>query len=543
MERRGLWLGSVWVRAFVLGCGVGVSVWMFVVSRPFYHDDAYITLRYAHHLLQGQGIVWNLGESLQGYTNFLHLVLIAGLGACGVDLVVASRFVGGGAFAGLLLGVFWLRSVWELPTAQRTFSVQEGAPEALSVQEGAQGAWFLSFVLLLTSAPLVVWSWGGLEGNLFACFVAVGALLVMAASRHPKPLRLASAAGMVLAWSCLVRPEGWLFWGISWLWLGWFVARPLGSVRLFGAYGIGGLLCLVPYLCWQYAYYGELIPNTFYVKVGVPLGLRLGLGVSYFWKYLWWMPCLYLLTLLGWVGWVYRVRKGEDLKELGYLFGLIGAYGVYVVYAGGDHMPSFRFGLPLIPLMCFVGVMAFAGTRLLRDRRWVHGLALCFVGLALYSTKHPMVLPRTTNIAADVGAIVGKYIREAWPKGALVALNTAGSTPYYATEHRYIDMLGLNDRAIARRKVNKIEVPWQRAPGHFKGDGRYVLSRRPDYIIVGPANGTTIDNPWFLSDLEMQRDPRFHAEYEMFRFPLDRQGRVSVNWSILFTYYKRRDTR
>lgn len=269
MERRGLWLGSVWVRAFVLGCGVGVSVWMFVVSRPFYHDDAYITLRYAHHLLQGQGIVWNLGESLQGYTNFLHLVLIAGLGACGVDLVVASRFVGGGAFAGLLLGVFWLRSVWELPTAQRTFSVQEGAPEALSVQEGAQGAWFLSFVLLLTSAPLVVWSWGGLEGNLFACFVAVGALLVMAASRHPKPLRLASAAGMVLAWSCLVRPEGWLFWGISWLWLGWFVARPQGSVRLFGAYGIGGLLCLLPYLCWQYAYYGELIPNTFYVRGSV----------------------------------------------------------------------------------------------------------------------------------------------------------------------------------------------------------------------------------------------------------------------------------
>jgi hypothetical protein len=306
------------------------------------------------------------------------------------------------------------------------------------------------------------------------------------------------------------------------------------------AYGASGLLCLVPYLVWQVWYYGDLFPNTFYAKVGVPLDLRLSLGLSYLRKYLLLMPFLHLLLLAAWVGALFAARKGRKQGDIFYLFSLIGLYAVYLVYVGGDHMPAFRFGLPLIPLVCFAVGMVFSRMEVLQDRRWVNVLSLLFVVVSLQPITHPLILPQKKNIAADIGGIVGKHIQHAWPKNALVALHTAGSTPYYAMKHRYIDMLGLNDRVIARRLVKKIEVPWQRAPGHFKGDGRYVLSRRPDYIIVGPANGTTIDKPWFLSDLEMKRDPRFSAEYEMFQLPLDRDGQISAKWSILFTYYKRR---
>ena len=43
---------------------------------PFNTDDAYITLRYARHWVEGHGISWNIGEPrVEGYSNFLFLVI------------------------------------------------------------------------------------------------------------------------------------------------------------------------------------------------------------------------------------------------------------------------------------------------------------------------------------------------------------------------------------------------------------------------------------------------------------------------------------
>jgi arabinofuranosyltransferase len=151
--------------------------------------------------------------------------------------------------------------------------------------------------------------------------------------------------------------------------------------------------------------------------------------------------------------------------------------------------------------------------------------------------------PRREDPASRVGTIVGKYIGKTWPAGSLVALNTAGSTPYYAAQHLYIDMLGLNDPHISRRHVEKIVLPWtwpQWVPGHVKGDGLYVLSRRPDYIIVGGAKGTEIEKPWFLSDFEMGLSPDFHRDYEMRQVHLNLLGEEVEEGGLCFTYYKRK---
>src|SRR3954468_9274361 len=40
-------------------------------------DDAFISFRYADNLARGNGLVWNLGEYVEGYTNFLWTILIA----------------------------------------------------------------------------------------------------------------------------------------------------------------------------------------------------------------------------------------------------------------------------------------------------------------------------------------------------------------------------------------------------------------------------------------------------------------------------------
>ena len=67
-----------------------LSIAIFVNNWNFFHDDAYITLRYANNWISGHGLVWNEGEFVQGYTNFLYLIVISALGYLGFDLVFAT---------------------------------------------------------------------------------------------------------------------------------------------------------------------------------------------------------------------------------------------------------------------------------------------------------------------------------------------------------------------------------------------------------------------------------------------------------------------
>src|SRR5438552_142444 len=45
--------------------------------RLYTLDDAFISLRYARNLAKGHGIVFNAGERVEGYTNFLWVVILA----------------------------------------------------------------------------------------------------------------------------------------------------------------------------------------------------------------------------------------------------------------------------------------------------------------------------------------------------------------------------------------------------------------------------------------------------------------------------------
>ena len=40
-------------------------------------DDSFISFRYAEHLARGHGLVYNVGERVEGYTNLLWTLLVA----------------------------------------------------------------------------------------------------------------------------------------------------------------------------------------------------------------------------------------------------------------------------------------------------------------------------------------------------------------------------------------------------------------------------------------------------------------------------------
>ncbi len=103
-------------------------------------------------------------------------------------------------------------------------------------------------------------------------------------------------------------------------------------------------------------------------------------------------------------------------------------------------------------------------------------------------------------------------------------------------------MLGLSDAHIARRPVQRVVLKWQREPGHAKGDGAYVLSREPDFIIMGAGTGCPAEEPTFLSDLEIAEDPRFVAKYRKEAVELNATevlGDKSRGVLMWFYYYRK----
>src|SRR6266446_7875595 len=58
-------------------------------------EDAAMLMRYAQHIIQGHGIVWNIGEKpVDGATDFLFMMVLAALGKTGMTLEFAVRLIG-----------------------------------------------------------------------------------------------------------------------------------------------------------------------------------------------------------------------------------------------------------------------------------------------------------------------------------------------------------------------------------------------------------------------------------------------------------------
>jgi hypothetical protein len=69
----------------------------------FAQDDAFITYRYSRNLARGEGLVFNTGERVEGYTNFLWTVLHAVPERLGWSTPLFSQIVGIATMVGAVL--------------------------------------------------------------------------------------------------------------------------------------------------------------------------------------------------------------------------------------------------------------------------------------------------------------------------------------------------------------------------------------------------------------------------------------------------------
>ena len=45
------------------------GAWCLLINAEFFHDDTYIALRYVRNWLGGEGLTWNPGERVEGYSS------------------------------------------------------------------------------------------------------------------------------------------------------------------------------------------------------------------------------------------------------------------------------------------------------------------------------------------------------------------------------------------------------------------------------------------------------------------------------------------
>ncbi len=455
--KRGFWQSpSRWAALLLL-----LSIVVFVLYALYFDagaysvfDDSFISFRYAHNLSRGYGLVFNPGERVEGYTNFLWTVLMAGAIALGADVIVVSKV------AAVLAGIATMGLVFQM-----------GRQELGSPYAGVLAAAMLG--VTTGFARLAV---SGFEMLLYGMLVALGVYLYL---RSLKTGELPFTAGAALALAAMTRPEGVLVFGVVTLHcIAMLVLRPgplKGRIALLGGWLAGFGLLYIPYFAWRYTYYGYLLPNTFYTKVG-EFGLSpIMRGVLYLRDVLLLTNPQGVLCLILGLFWCGR-RSTQTL-----LYGLVGLYLSYLVIVGGDVQRIFgtRFLIPLWPFIYTLGVGGALGlARRLEQRRqrllWT-GLVGAFVCIFVVWSG----FERRGYFSAYGGEwlLLGQWLAvEARPDDTL-AVDAAGIIPYYSDLYT-IDMFGLNDLHIAH-----LDIPiGPGLAGHEKFDAAYVLARRPTYI-------------------------------------------------------------
>ena len=457
--------------------------------QQFFHDDAFISLRYARNFAEHGELTWNLGEYVEGYTNFLYVLISAVPIRFGIDPTYAVQIINlVAAFSMLIMQVYASRLI--LPGSQARLARA-------------------SIVVATAATPaLAIWVMGGLEAVVVSTFATAGLLALLPIAGKAAAPRNIFWAALAFSLAVLTRLDIAVFIAGAGAGLLMGNAGTLGK-RLLPAVIVVGVPALVSFahMAWRYSYYGDFLPLTFHAKTEVEFLVRLKFLPEFVSMSL---PSIVMLTV-AFLTSIWAVCRRQVSPYFWLLFLPVALQSAYVVWSGADHMPAARV---LVPVMPAAGLLLLAA---LKDSPPKLASFVCIAAAGITFLGAIAKPPQAMDPAGDIGRVVGLYIKKSWPKDSTVALHTAGSTPYFATSMTFIDMLGLNDPTIAKRKNVPILAPWQSVPGHGKGDGKYVMERKPDYIIGGPATGSDFatDYPWFLTDIELPQIDGFNDCYAL----------------------------
>jgi arabinofuranosyltransferase len=510
-------LWSIWRASFRVGGWLTFALW----------DDAMISMRYGRNLAAGDGLVWNAGgERVEGVTNPLWTVWMGALHLLPVHSLKISLLVMLSGAAAVVATLWVVRRL-----------AQELAPgdDAVAVAAVAVAATFF---------PLAFWSVSGMEVGALAWLVGVVVLYAVRLSHlgagdpagRRRILWVLGAAGVA---AVALRLDAVVPVALAAAWCGWRAPggdRWRARWRTLALAGGPPLAALVAMTALRRAYYGDWLPNTYYLKTtGTPLGERLGAGLYAFdhtllaglgfvvlaalWSLrgrgsaarwllaglvvgqsaysVWvggdaWELLLFAnryltvavvpLAVLAGLGVRRLAASPRELAAFGLLAGVlaVGRWFRFEQAPGGGHLASTRAVLVLGVVVAAAGVGAAAGARRRRLRVGPGArVGAALVAVIVLGNLHAVVNWWRAPMVAEVSlAREGWAIEQATEPDTVIAVWIAGAEPYFA-DRPAVDLYGKSDRHIAHLP----QVTDEFRPGHTKYDLAWSLrTYRPDLV-------------------------------------------------------------
>lgn len=256
-----------------------ITIMHSIAYRHFVIDDAYISFRYAENFAQGHGLVFNPGERVEGYSDFLWVVLLSAMFKLGLNTELAAKLLGVTANTSVILALYLISSSVKAPEDKKAFSR------------------YISAFLVAMYPGFAVWGVGGLETGLFTALLTWSLSFFVWWVQHSR-VQAGLLFALFLALASLTRPEGPLFFllGIATVIVFeyahhrqlWRAIHHVAFPVIFFGSIVGA------HLLWRYVYYGYPLPNTYYLKVVGRAGrIPISQGhwyISGFWK-----------TIGGWI--------------------------------------------------------------------------------------------------------------------------------------------------------------------------------------------------------------------------------------------------
>ena len=318
---------------------------------------------------------------------------------------------------------------------------------------------------------------------------------------RPEGIVLAALVGLGIIWDAekhgfVIARSGLCDEAISNSALGIASRRPLAMtnprssafIRVLFYYGIGFAILLTPYLIFNFAMSGTILPNTFYAKNVEYAELLERTPFLLRWLQLFFVPWVgaQILLLPGFVFIVIALvvrRQWLALIPFAWTMLLPALYALRlpVAYQHG------RYEMPIVPFIVLYGVW---GTLVLFERirnrivRMTWGLSITALLIAFWYLG-------ATQYATDVAIIDCEMVQSArWvaanaPADAVVAAHDIGALGYFY-ERPVIDLAGL---------VSPEVIPFMRDEGRLRD---FLLSRRATLVIFFPD--------WYST---LASDPRF----------------------------------
>ncbi len=495
-----------------------IGVWHIALGQLFI-DDAYIFFRYARHFAEGDGLVYNSGEQIMGFTSPLYVLWLGFWHALGIDLNIIALATGvlcNMAIVAAIYSIVFLATdnFWGGVFAMTLFAFSpKGALPALM---GMETALFLALIL----AAIFFFNENKvLFGAIFSGLVA------------------------------LTRPEGVAFLGLV---LFWLVIHGFSNNKIT-YYWRAISLALIPIVCWSVfaiKYYDGLLPMSMlakaitYPRYESPFHNSL-LLVRYATMPFEWVPEMPVLSwdnvMLGGlvvIGIVYWMAE--------FLSKPFSIYIVWIIGIGGGYAFVNRYLFPWYFAPFYLGAVIFLVLGILAAIKWILKICqsleffrvknaikyiyltvgiVCVGGLAFITVMTAFTMRTSIRLREEAYRAVGLWLNETCPD-AIVASPEIGALGL-AFKGEILDLSGLVSPSVMDyyRDPNYQFVFPHRIPP------RLWVDFQPDVVVSFDRFLTKIvDDAWFKQQysliLRCSENHPYYGALEVFVSRLSEHCRI-----------------